>query len=76
MAGEINIRLSPNSLNLFLECPNCFWLEKKMGIKRPPSYPYGLNLAVDGLLKDEFDDYRKKEIPHPILEENGIKANL
>jgi len=41
------IQLSPNSLNLFLECRRCFWLEKKQGIKRPPPYPYALNMAVD-----------------------------
>ena len=71
-----NIQLSPNSLNLFLECPHCFWLEKNAGIKRPPSYLYGLNLAFDGLLKEEFDDYRQKGIPHPLLEDNNINAKL
>ena len=30
---EKNIQLSPNSLNLFLECPHCFWLDKNLGIK-------------------------------------------
>lgn len=69
-------QLSPNSLNLFLECPHCFWLEKNKGIKRPPAYPYSLNLAVDGLLKEEFDDYRQKGIQHPLFEDNNIKANL
>jgi len=68
--------LSPNSLNLFLECPHCFWLEKKMGVKRPPSYPYSLNLAVDGLLKEEFDDYRQKGMQPPLLQECAINAKL
>lgn len=70
------MQLSPNSLNLFLECPHCFWLEKNTGIKRPPVYPYSLNLAVDGLLKEEFDDYRQKRIPHPLFEDNNIEAKL
>ena len=70
------IQLSPNSLNLFLECPHCFWLEKNLGIKRPPAYPYALNSAVDELLKEEFDTYRSKNLSHPLLEENNIKANL
>lgn len=70
------IQLSPNSLNLYLECPHCFWLDKNLGIKRPPPYPYALNSAVDTLLKEEFDDYRAKNIPHPLLKENGIKAHL
>ncbi len=70
------INLSPNSLNLYLECQTCFWLDKKMGIKRPPPYPYALNSAVDTLLKEEFDAYRKRNEPHPMLADNNIKARL
>jgi len=70
------IQLSPNSLNLYLECPHCFWLDKNNGIKRPPPYPYALNSAVDTLLKEEFDAYRSKKIVHPLLRENNIKARL
>ena len=75
MSGKA-IQLSPNSLNLFLECPHCFWLDKNMGIKRPPPYPYALNSAVDSLLKEEFDTYRAKKLSHPMLAENNIKAHL
>lgn len=71
-----HIQLSPSSLNLFLECPLCFWFEKKYGIKRPPPYPYALNTAVDTLLKQEFDDYRAKGEPHPLIIENNIQAKL
>lgn len=70
------IQLSPNSLNLFLECPHCFWLEKKMGIKRPQPFPYALNIAVDVLLKQEFDSYRAQDKPHPLLVDNNIPAKL
>ncbi|MCX6721744.1 MAG: PD-(D/E)XK nuclease family protein [Candidatus Staskawiczbacteria bacterium] len=70
------IQLSPNSLNLFLECAHCFWLDKNLGIKRPPPYPYALNSAVDALLKEEFDTYRAKKLPHPLFKENNIKAHL
>jgi hypothetical protein len=70
------INLSPNSLNLYLECPHCFWLDKNLGIKRPPPYPYALNSAVDALLKEEFDTYRAKNLAHPMLTENNIKAHL
>ena len=75
MIGK-TIQLSPSSLNLFLECPHCFWLDKSLGIKRPPPYPYVLNSAVDGLLKQEFDNYRAKKIPHPLLKESNINAHL
>jgi len=74
--AEKQIQLSPNSLNLFLECPHCFWLDKNKGIKRPPPYPYALNSAVDALLKEEFDTYRQKNIPHPIFKDYHIKAHL
>ncbi len=52
------MRLSPSTLNLFLECPKCFYMELKMGIHRPqgpfPSLPGGM----DGLIKKYFDKYR------------------
>ena len=69
-------QLSPNSLNLFLECPHCFWLDKKQGIKQPPPYPYALNSAVDYLLKREFDEYRRKGEKHPLLIQSNIEAKL
>jgi len=70
------IKLSPNSLNLYYECPLCFWLDKKQGVKRPQPYPYALNAAVDLLLKEEFDKYRKKGELHPLLVANNIPAKL
>lgn len=70
------IKLSPSSLNLFLECPFCFWLEKRQGIRRPPPYPYALNAAVDILLKQEFDAYREKGKVHPLILSYDIKAKL
>jgi len=58
------IRLSPSSLNLFLDCPRCFWLEKNKNIKRPrgifPSLPGGMDLVI----KTYFDKYRvKNDLP-------------
>ncbi|MDD5144847.1 MAG: PD-(D/E)XK nuclease family protein [Candidatus Pacebacteria bacterium] len=70
------IQLSPNSLNLYYECPLCFWLEKKMGVRRPQPYPYALNAAVDILLKQEFDSYRRKKELHPLLVANNVPAKL
>ena len=76
MANNQPIQLSPNSLNLYLECPHCFWLEKRQGIKRPPAYPYALNQAVDTLLKQEFDNYRAKREVHPLILSRNIPAKL
>jgi len=47
-----------------------------MGIKRPQPYPYALNSAVDILLKEEFDKYRKKRELHPLLVAYNIPAKL
>ena len=53
------IKLSPSKLNLYLECPLCFWLSEK-GVHRPsgpfPSLPGGM----DRKLKVYFDKYRKE----------------
>jgi len=64
-------KLSPSSINLFLECPRCFWLSLVKGIKRPsgpfPSLPSGM----DKILKEHFDRFMdKKELP-PELKENS-----
>lgn len=49
------------------ECPCCFWLYKHKGIGRPQGYPYTLSIAVDQLLKAEFDQYRERGEMHPVL---------
>ncbi|MCW9054735.1 MAG: PD-(D/E)XK nuclease family protein [Candidatus Pacebacteria bacterium] len=67
-------RLSRSKIDLFMECPRCFWLDNKLGTKRPPGYPLNLNIAVDTLLKKEFDIHRKNKTPHPFMEEYGIDA--
>ncbi len=55
------------------ECPRCFWLYKNKGISRPRGYPYTLSIAVDQLLKAEFDSYRARGIIHPVLaNHNGL----
>lgn len=35
---------------------------------------FTLNMAVDTLLKKEFDLYRAKEEPHPLMKENSVDA--
>lgn len=67
-------RLSRTRIDLFLECPRCFYLDRKLGVDRPPGFPFTLNSAVDLLLKKEFDAYRKKGEPHPLMRSNGIDA--
>ena len=66
--------ISRSKVDLFLNCPRCFYLDVKLGIKRPPGYPFNLNNAVDALLKKEFDFYRQQNQPHPYMIEAGINA--
>jgi len=58
-------RISRSKIELFTECPRCFWLETVKGIKRPDTPPFLINSAVDQLLKAEFDVYREKDEQHP-----------
>ena len=67
-------RLSRSKIDLFLNCPRCFYLDLRLGIGQPPGFPFTLNSAVDTLLKKEFDIYREKQIPHPIMKEYGVDA--
>ena len=67
-------RISRSKIDLFVQCPRCFWLETVKGIKRPSTPPFQINKAVDSLLKNEFDQYRKKGEPHPLMLEYKIDA--
>jgi len=63
----MSFKLSPSKLNLFLECPRCFWLANVKNIKRPsgafPSLPSGM----DRILKDHFDRFMLKGTMPPEL---------
>lgn len=67
-------RISRTKIDLFLTCPRCFYLDVRLGIKRPPGFPFSLNNAVDILLKAEFDQYRTKQLPHPYIKKTGLNA--
>ncbi len=72
--GGKNWKLSRSKIDLFLECPRCFYMDNKLGVKRVPGYPFSLNSAVDHLLKMEFDIHRVKDQQHPLQKEYGIDA--
>ena len=67
-------KLSRSKIDLFLECPRCFYLDRRLGVGRPPGFPFNLNSAVDTLLKQEFDTYRVSSKPHPLIEQYGVDA--
>ena len=67
-------QISRSKIGLFLECPRCFYLDRRLGISRPPSFPFSLNSAVDKLLKKEFDIHRLQGSAHPYMTKYGIDA--
>lgn len=67
--------LSPTTLNLYFDCPRCFWLHINRNIKRPrgifPSLPGGMDLVI----KSYFDKYRlRNELPPEIV--GKVKGKL
>jgi len=67
-------RVSRSRVDLFLNCPRCFYFDRRLGTDRPPGYPFNLNSAVDKLLKKEFDIHRAKGTKHPLLLKYGVDA--
>lgn len=72
--GKKPFKLSRSKIDLFVECPRCFYLDRKLGVGRPPGFPFTLNSAVDALLKQEFDVHRANGTKHPLIEKYGIDA--
>lgn len=73
-ASSEPFRLSRSKLDLFLNCPRCFYLDRRLGVGQPPGYPFNLNSAVDELLKKEFDIHRAANKAHPLMESYGLDA--
>lgn len=72
--GGAKWRLSRSKIELFVECPRCFYLDNKLGTARPRGPSFTLNSAVDTLFKKEFDVHRAKGTKHPLMEQYGIDA--
>ena len=68
------LKLSRTKIELFIQCPRCFYLDVHLGIKRPSIPAFTLNSAVDALLKKEFDIHRAKGQPHPLMKKYKIAA--
>lgn len=72
--GGKNWKLSRSKIDLFIQCPRCFYIDNKLGTKRVPLPAFLLNSAVDHQLKQEFDAYRAKGSKHPLQDEYGLDA--
>lgn len=72
--GGAKWKLSRSKIDFFLECPRCFYIDNKLGTKRPGMPSFNLNIAVDELFKKEFDVHRAAGTKHPIMEQYKIDA--
>ena len=73
-AAKAPFRLSRSKIDMFVQGPRCFYFDRRWGVKRPSMPGFSLNVAVDELLKKEFDIHRVKREPHPLMKKYGIKA--
>lgn len=71
---EKPFKLSRSKIQDFLDCPRCFYLDRKCGTGKPDGAPFRLNSAVDSLLKKEFDKFRAEGKAHPLMEQHSIDA--
>lgn len=67
-------KVSRTKIDLFLNCPRCFYLDRRLGVAQPPGFPFSLNRAVDELLKKEFDIHRAQKSAHPLMKAYGLDA--
>ncbi len=67
-------KVSRSKIELFKQCPRCFWLDARLKITRPNSPPFNINKAIDELFKKEFDSYRIKSEPHPLMVKFNVAA--
>lgn len=71
-ASKEPFALSRSKIDLFFQCPRCFYLDRRLGVAPPRGFPFNLNDAIDLLLKKEFDIYRAKQEPHPLVAAAGL----
>ena len=63
-------KLSPTKINLFIECPRCFWLDLHKEWSRPAGIFPSLPSGMDKILKEHFDRFIGKSLP-PEICSNG-----
>lgn len=72
--SKIPFKISRSKIENFIYCQKCFYLDRRLGVSQPPGYPFNLNIAVDTLLKKEFDMHRIKKVTHPLMKAYGLNA--
>ena len=65
-------KVSRSKIELYKQCPRCFWLDVRLKITRPSSPPFNINKTIDELFKKEFDIHREAGTQHPIMITNQL----
>lgn len=69
--SEESFKLSRSKIDLFLQCPRCFYYDRKLGVGRPPGFPFAtLNytLVPFSLAEHHLHLTSRKSILEPTLE--------
>jgi hypothetical protein len=67
-------KVSRSKIELFIDCPRCFYIDRRLGVGRPSGPPFNINKTVDLLLKKEFDAHRVAGTAHPLMKEYKLDA--
>jgi CRISPR/Cas system-associated exonuclease Cas4 (RecB family) len=67
-------KISRSKIEDFVNCPRCFWIDRRLKISKPDTPPFQINKAVDELFKKEFDKYRNDKKPHPLMIQFEVDA--
>jgi len=73
-ASKQPFNISRSKIDMFLQCPRCLYIDRRLGLGRPSMPGWALNSAVDALLKNEFDLLRKKGQAHQLMKQYKIDA--
>jgi len=72
--SHLPFKVSRSQIEAFIECPRCFYLNHRKGMRRPSSPPFTINSLIDRVLKREFDAHRAAGSAHPLMIEHGLDA--
>ncbi|MBU2259802.1 PD-(D/E)XK nuclease family protein [Patescibacteria group bacterium] len=73
-ASDKPYKLSRSKIDSFLKCQCCFYLDRRLGVDQVQGPAFTLNSATDTLLKKEFDVFREKGKPHPLMKMYKVDA--
>lgn len=68
------MKISRSAIEQYIRCPLCFYQQRRLGLKPPSMVPLTLAVAVDSLLKNEFDAVRQDGRSHPLWQRENLNV--